>query len=171
MLWWWLLFGFRVVPVHPIGFHLAVAHFIAKFNAVALLQLFRHFTCNENPTIVPNTISNKGTLKSDLSSTERTLPHQHGNLLSQSTSWTRDNICKQWKRLWKFYILKLTPREIEKKSRLWKRPFPIKSSISCRITIPFTKYYNHFRIIQRQHGRILKVPFYWWKVYMCNSEF
>ena len=32
----------------PNGFHLAVAQFQAKFDALALLQSFRHFPCNEN---------------------------------------------------------------------------------------------------------------------------
>ena len=31
------------------GFHLTVAQFPAKFNAVALLQSFRHFPYNEKP--------------------------------------------------------------------------------------------------------------------------
>jgi hypothetical protein len=41
----------------PNGFHLAVAQFLAKFDAVALLQSFRHFPCNEKPTRARHTTS------------------------------------------------------------------------------------------------------------------
>jgi hypothetical protein len=41
----------------PNGFHLAVAQFVAKFDAVALLQSFCHFPCNEKPTRALHTTS------------------------------------------------------------------------------------------------------------------
>ncbi|UYV85173.1 hypothetical protein LAZ67_X004806 [Cordylochernes scorpioides] len=41
----------------PNGFHLAVAQFLAKIDAVALLQLFHHFSYNENLTRALNTTS------------------------------------------------------------------------------------------------------------------
>ena len=43
----------------PNGFRLAVAQFLAKFDAVALLQSFRHFPCNEKSTRALHTTSLK----------------------------------------------------------------------------------------------------------------
>ena len=43
----------------PISFHQTIVQFLAKFDAVALLQSFRHFPNNANPTRALNTTSLK----------------------------------------------------------------------------------------------------------------
>lgn len=46
----------------PHGFHLGIATFLVKSDAVPLLKSFYHFAANENPTGVHYTHSNTGWL-------------------------------------------------------------------------------------------------------------
>ena len=99
--------------------------------------------------------------------TERTSSHQQGNLLSLNTR------CGQWKRPWRFYTSKMTPREstILKKWKLWKLPLPITCSPLFRISTRSTECYNHFRIRNDQRKQLLKMPVRRRKASMCNIHF